>query len=131
MQGKITLITPPDLFENENISLLFMHLGDVDQEAVSKWFASSSVDQNVNIYFYDHDVNVPWLLHAVNRADYKFVNLDNLNYATIALSGYFLGKSNTYWKTENEGTAAVYHYINQNRITKIESFLEKVFYGKK
>ncbi len=131
MQGKITLITPPDLYENENLSLILIHLGDEDQELVSKWLADSDLKENVNIYFYDHDVNVPWLLHATSRSEYRFINLDNLNYATTALSGYFLGKSDTFWKTSNEATAAVYHHINQNRITKIESFLEKVFYGKK
>ena len=31
MNGKITLITPPDFFENDNHSILFVHLNDTDQ----------------------------------------------------------------------------------------------------
>ena len=58
------------------------------------------------------------------------MDLDQLNYATSALSGYILGKKNTHYKTDNENTSAVYHYINQNRITNIQSFLKRTFNDK-
>lgn len=127
MNGKITLITPPDIFENSNYSILFMHLSDDDQTKVSEWFAKSNISRNVNVYFYDHEVDLPWLFHALSRCEFKFIDVDSVNYITQSLSGYILGKSNTFYKTSNESTAAVYHYINQNKITNIEYFLEKVF----
>lgn len=130
MEGKITLITPPDIFENESYSVLFMHLSDADQEKVSEWLANSDITENINVYFYDQEIDLPWLFHALNRCEYKFIDLDGLNYATSSLAGFVLGKRETFYKVTDENTSAVYHYINQNRITNIESFLEKAFDGK-
>lgn len=129
MNGKITLITPPDFFENENKSILFIHLNEKDQQTISEWLAKSNITENINFYFYDHEIDLPWLFHALARSEYAYIDLDELNYATTTLSGYLLGKSNITYKTTNETTAAICHYINQNRITTIEKFLERVFNG--
>jgi hypothetical protein len=130
MEGKLTLITPPDIFENESLSVLFVHLNDEDQEKVSQWFANSEIKENVNIYFYSGEVDMPWFFHAMARSEYKYIDLDNLNNITSALSGYMLGKKNTYYKTNDENMSAVFHYINQNRITNIENFLQRAFNDK-
>lgn len=127
MDGKITLITPPDIFENESYSILFIHLSDADQETVSKWLVKSDIKENVNIYFYSGEQDITWFFHAMARSEYKYIDLDSLNNITSVLSGYILGKKNIFYKTENENTAAVCHYINQNRITNIESFLKRAF----
>lgn len=127
MQGKITLITPPDIFENDSFSILFVHLSEEDQNKVSEWLAKSDIKKNINVYFYDHEIDLPWLFHVMNRCDYKFIDLNNLNYATTMLSGYMLGKKDTYYKIDDESTSAVCHFINQDRITSIETFLEKAF----
>lgn len=129
MQGKITLITPPDLFENDSQSVLFVNLDVKDQEAVSAWLAKSELDKDINIYFYDNG-DAPWLLYALARCNYSILNLDQQNEITKVLAGYILGKKNIFYKTENENTAAICHYINQNRITNIELFLERVFNDK-
>lgn len=129
MQGKITLITPPDFFENELTSLLFIHLSEEDQSKVSNWFANSSIKENVNIYFFDREIDVPWLLHALNRCEYKYINLDNLNLVTSTLCGHILAKKNLFYKTDDKNKSAICHYLNQNRITNIEIFLERVFNG--
>ena len=127
MEGKITLITPPDIFENESYSILFVHLNEDDQEVVSKWMATANIKQNVNIYFYSGETELNWFLHAAAISEYKYIDLDGVNTITNVLSGYLLGKKNTYYKTSNENISSVCHYINQNRITKIESFLERAF----
>lgn len=130
MEGKITLITPPDVFENESYSVLFVHLNEDDQEIVSKWLASTDIKQNVNIYFYSGESELNWFFHAASISEYKYIDLDGVNTITNTLSGYILGKKNTYYKTSDENVSAVCHYINQNRITKIESFLERAFNDK-
>jgi hypothetical protein len=127
MDGKITLITPPDFFENESYSVLFMHLSDADQELVSEWLSKSNIKQHINVYFYDQEIALPWLFHAMGRCDYKYIDLNDVNRVTSALSGYILGKKNTFYKIDDESLSAVYHYVNQDRITNIESFLEKAF----
>jgi len=130
MDNRITLITPPDFFENESHSILFVHLGEEDQSIVSRWLANANLTEHVNIYFYDHEISLEWFFYALSRCEYKYIDLDELNHVTVQLSGYILGKKNTYYKTENESVSAVSHFINQNRITKIESFLERAFNDK-
>ena len=127
MDGKITLITPPDIFENDSYSVLFMHLSESDQQLVSEWLAKSNIEEHINVYFYDHEIQLQWLFHALARCDYKYIDLNELNDVTRALSGYIIGKKNTFYKVDNENLSAVYHYINQDRITNIETFLEKAF----
>lgn len=130
MEGKLTLITPPDIFENESYSLMFVHLSDEDQEKVSQWFANSDIKENINIYFYSGEADLSWFFHALARSEYKYIDLDSLNNVTSTLSGYMLGKRNTYYKTSDENTSAICHYINQNRITDIEKFLQRAFNDK-
>jgi hypothetical protein len=130
MDNRITLITPPDFFENESYSILFIHLGEEDQAVVSKWLANANLTEHINIYFYDHEISLEWFFYALSRCDYKYIDLDELNNITAQLSGYILGKKNTYYKTLDESRSAVSHFINQNRITKIESFLERAFNDK-
>jgi predicted nucleotidyltransferase len=125
MDGTLTLITPPDVFENESYSIMFMHLSDADQETVSRWLANSDIKENVNIYFYAGENDLLWFFHALARAEYRYIDLDSVNKITTTLSGYILGKKNTFYKTGDENLSAVCHYINQNRITNIESFLQR------
>jgi hypothetical protein len=129
MQGKITLVSPPDIYENENKSLLFLHLGDADQTAVSQWLSKSNFDQNLNIYVYTDEDDSDWLLYAVARCEYKYIDLDNMNSLTQALSGYLIGKNNFYYKTNQEWLGAVYSKINNNKINSIETFLENALNG--
>ena len=125
MEGKITLITPPDIFENDSYSILFVHLSDDDQEIVSKWLSESDIKENINIYFYSGETELNWFFHAAAIAEYKYIDLDSLNTVTSTLSGYLLGKKNTYYKTTDENVSAVCHYINQNRVNNISSFLQR------
>ena len=126
MQGKITLITPPDIYENSNLSILFVHLTDEEQDAVSRWLSNNDILDDVNIYMYSGETNVTWLLYALSRSDYKYINIDCVNYITQSLSGYILGKNNTYYKTSDENIAAVYSHINSKSITTVEQFLESI-----
>lgn len=129
MNGKITLITPPDIFENETKSILFIHLTPDDQERVSKWLSKTEIEENLNIYFFDNEIDVAWLLHAVSISNSVFIDFNNLNNITTTLGGYILGKKQVCYKTDDETTAATCQYINQNRVTTVELFLERVFNG--
>jgi hypothetical protein len=129
MQGKLTLITPPDIFENSNESILFVHLSDEEQETISKWLANNTVDADLNLYVYDGEPNTSWFLYALSRCEHKYINLDGLNYVTQALSGYALGKSGVHYSITNNELANVYNHINHNRVGRVEEFLERIFSG--
>jgi len=127
MSGKITLITAPDIYENGNLSILFCHLKNTDQEIVSKWLADKKLDININFYVYEGEPNIPWLFYAMGVSRYKYLDIDGMNNITSTISGYMLSKNNFYYKTNNENLAAIYNHINTGRITQIEQFLERVF----
>jgi hypothetical protein len=127
MNGKITLITPPDIWENENLSILLINLQDSDQIVVSEWLKNLDYDKNINLYFYTGEENTIWFLYALSRANYTFINVDQNCLVTNLLLGHVLGKNNVFYKTQNNNVSAVLSHINQNKITKIEYFLEEVF----
>jgi hypothetical protein len=131
VSGKITLITPPDIFENSNFSVLFAHISDEEQDFISKWLAESDFQENINFYVYSGEVNVNWFLYALNLCEYKYINIDCVNYITQALSGHALGKNNVFYKTQDENLAGVYSHINSNRIDHVKTFLESILGGNK
>ena len=130
MKNKLTLITPPDFFENDNLSILFIHLSDDEQDAISKWLADNDINVDVNFYVYMGEPTLPWFFYALARCDHKYINLDGNNSVTNALSGYVLGKSNVFYKTQDTNLASIYSHINTNRIDHIETFMESIFGGK-
>jgi hypothetical protein len=125
--NKITLITPPDLYENYNKSVLFINLNETDQESASKWLSNIDLKENYNFYIYSGEPDIPWLLHSSSASQFKFIDIDGLGEIPKQLTGYLLGKNNVYYKTADENLAAIYGHINTNRVSTIEKFLEKVF----
>jgi hypothetical protein len=125
MDGGITLVTPPDIYENNNLSILFMHLSDRDQDTVSQWLSQSDLKEDINIYVYNGEVNVSWLLYALGRCDYKYIDVDLANNVSQALMGYILGKNGICYHTEDENLAAIYSHINSNRTSSIKDFMER------
>ena len=130
MSGKITLITPPDIFENSNPSILFVHIDDKEQDIISKWLSNADLRHDINFYVYSGEINVSWFLYALSRCEYKYINIDCVNYITHAISGYALGKSGTFYKTTDENLAGVYSHINSNRVNQVEQFLESILGAK-
>ena len=47
--GKITLVTPPDFYENQNFSILMIGLSDSEQDKTSVWLGQSNITQDINI----------------------------------------------------------------------------------
>lgn len=126
MNGKITLITPPDIYENENTSILLVNLSEQEQDDVSLWFSNSNITGDINLYLYEGQVDMPWLLHAVARSEYRYINLNNSNNITQAISGYLLGKANFHYKIDDKNLSAIFSHINHNRVEHVEAFLERI-----
>lgn len=124
MPGKITIISPPDFYENSNASILFVHITNKEQEIVGKWLSQYHFEENINFYIYNGEPNIPWLLWAAGRCTHKYINLDKTNEITAALGGYLLGKHGFYYGISDKNIAAVYNYINVGRLEKIEDFLK-------
>lgn len=123
-QSKITLITPPDIFQNDQLSLMFIDIDTAEQEQVTTWFAHN-LQQPINLYFYQGEHNVPWLLHAMSTVRAVYFNLDNWSTVSSYLAGYLLGKPHVYWSTLHATTAEMYQHINCNRVNTAVEFLER------
>lgn len=125
----ITLITPPDIFENENVSILLMNITDQEQEDVSLWFSNNNIDKPINLYYYMGEPNIGWLLHAVAISKGVYLNCNNDSDVTKWITSYVLGKSNVWYNASDENFIALMSYINQKNIKNVKEFLE-VHFGK-
>jgi hypothetical protein len=126
MQNKLTLITPPDFYENSNFSVLFLGITEQDQDAASKWLAGNSYP-DTNFYYYQGEPNIPWLLYAANRSDIKFLNFDSNGSIINIMGSYILGRPNVYYTTKDENLKQLMSHINNNFVDSIEKFLERAF----
>jgi hypothetical protein len=127
MKNKVTLITPPDFFENSSYSLLLININEHDQEKISKYLANLDIDQHLNIYFYSGEPNIDWLLYALARTDAVFIDLDNADKIVTALSGYIVSRPLVRYQTHDEVISKIYQHINSNQVPDIDFFLEEIF----
>lgn len=127
MPLKITLVTPPDIFQNDNPSILLANLSLKEQDQATKFLGELDVDLNLNIYFYQNEPNVIWFLHSLATTSHKYIDIDNTNGMSEMLLSYMLSKPSTYYKTEDKNKNAVFCHINQNRVDSVTDFLERVF----
>lgn len=121
---KITLITPPDFFENDVYSVLFINITEAEQDESSNWLGNLKSDKHLNIYYYQGEPHIEWLLFALNRADAVYINADTESDVTRWLMSFVLSKSNVYYRTDNQNLKSLFSYINQKNIDSITKFLE-------
>ena len=129
MSSKITLITPPDIFENSNTSLMLIGLDDKDQDQASLWLGANAKDLDLNLYFYQGEPNMTWLLYALNRANATFINLDADKAIITIMGSYILGKPGIFYTTKDANMKALLSHINNNFVPDVETFLKKVLDG--
>lgn len=125
MSLTITLITPPDIFENENPSIFLINLTEEEQDRATAWLADCKLSIDLNVYYIQSEPNIVWFLHAMNRSSHKYINLDNTSSMTEMISGYLLGKNDVFYSTNDKNKVAVFSHINQNRIADVKEFLER------
>jgi hypothetical protein len=125
----ITLITPPDIFENENTSILLMNISDQEQEESSHWLATHTVDKPINLYYYQGEPNMGWLFHAIAISKGVYLNCNNDSDVTKWITSYVVGKPNVWYKSDDVNLNNLLSYINQKQVKNITEFLE-VHFGK-
>jgi len=126
MTAKITLVTPPDIFENSNISIMFVNPSEEDQDVSSTWLSTNLADGEINLYYFQGEPEIPWLLHALAVSNSVYFNLDNLPDVSTVMMSYILSKPNVHYKTNNPHIKAIAQYINPRSVDSITNYLEKV-----
>lgn len=126
MKAKVTFITPPDIFENSNISILLMNPSDKDQDIASFWLSENLQDININIYYFQGEPEIPWLLHALSVSEFVYFNLDDLPDVSTVMMSYVLGKPNVFYRTANPHIKSIASHINNQCVDTITNFFERV-----
>lgn len=126
MKNKITLITPPDYFENFNYSLGLINISQEDQEKITNWLEKLDIDEPLNIYFYASENNPNWLLYASKHSDLLFFDLDSNCPVAQILQGYILANPRVYYQTRNEFKGTVGDCVSSNRVPDIDYWLKEI-----
>lgn len=126
MNNKFTFITPPDVYENFNMSILFVHTDDNDKEKIIKWLSNSTFDQNINIYLFDKEIDIQWLFHYSSISKFKYINIDKTTIITHPLTSYLIGKYDFCYNTTDINLSQVFGHLSNNKVNQIEKFLERV-----
>ena len=87
-----------------------------------------SINNPIVIYLYElaDNLEVTWLMDAVQKTDLVFIDVDNCSPIVRNLASYIIGKPKTFYLTNQPET--VYNIINVNRIYDIKQFMEGVNY---
>jgi hypothetical protein len=128
---KITLITPPDFYENETYSILLIGITEEEQDQISHQLGQLDSDTPLNIYYFQGENNMEWLLFALNRCNAVYINADSGTDLIKWLASYMLGKSNVWYTTTDDNLKSLFSYINQKYVPNISKFIEAHFDDKK
>jgi hypothetical protein len=126
--GKITLITPPDFYENSNPSILLIGLSEQEQDHSSQWLGQElELDKDVNLYYYQNEDSIEWLLYAIARSNAVYINADSESSVVQTFLSYMLGKSHVYFSSQDPEKLRLFSFINGHRVNNITEFLQGVF----
>ncbi len=125
--NKITLITPPDFYENSNPSILLIGFDEKQQDETSQWLGQNDFKSNINLYYYQGEDNIEWLLYAIARSDKILVNADSDSFVVDRLLSYILGRPNVWYTTQDQELRQLYNYINGHFVNTVSEFFEGTF----
>jgi hypothetical protein len=127
---KVTLITPPDFYENGSYSILLIGISEEEQDQISHQLGQLDSDTPLNIYYFQGENNMEWLLFALNRSDAIYINTDSGTDLVKWMASYMLGKSNVWYTTSDAELKSLFSYINQRYVPDIKTFIEVQFDNK-
>jgi|CryBogDrversion2_4_1035264.scaffolds.fasta_scaffold56622_1 hypothetical protein len=131
MTIKITLITPPDIYQNSNDGIFLINLSEAEQLEATRWLGAFETEQDVNIYFYQGETDTPWFLHSLASSKYKYIELHSRMDIGFLMASYLLSKPNTFYSSTDPNLLSMYNYINQNQVSGIVDFFERTLGAEK
>ena len=109
---KINLITPPDKLFNNTSNFLLIKPSTAVKVEFQKILAN--IDAEINVYLYEGEQNIEWLLDVVHRADICILDIDNCDPVTKLFVSYILALDGVFYFTKDDQTP--YQLLNKNRI---------------
>lgn len=112
MNSKINLITPPDKLFNYGENFLLIKPSTAVKIEFQKILAQ--IDAEINVYLYEGEQNIEWLLDVLHRADICIIDIDNCDPTTKLFISYILALEGVFYITNDDVTP--YSLLNKNRI---------------
>lgn len=125
--NKIALITPPDYYENSNPSIMLIGFDEEQQDESSRWLGANDIKTNINLYYYQGEDNIEWMLYALARADKVFINADCDFFNVQKLLSYIISRPNVYYTTNDEQLRQLYNHISGHYVNSVTEFFEGTF----
>jgi len=114
--SNLNLITPPDkLFTNNQKFLLIYPSDDVKDQFNN---LTLNYEEPLDVYIYEEDDDVDWLLSVCHLADTVVIDIDNCPPKVRDLASYIIANTNTFWLT-NSGDS-YYNKLSINRIYNLD-----------
>jgi hypothetical protein len=130
MTGKITLISPPDVYVNKSYSIILVNTTDEEESKITEWFTEHNLEKEISIYFYNGTNNLQWLVTAFSIAKHRYINVDQTyqltNDNSHYLLSYLLSCDNCHYTLKNDNLFEIYRLLNTSRIDSITEFLDRV-----
>jgi hypothetical protein len=111
----ITLITSPDKVFNQNESILLVFPSESTRASIQSFLAES--EHPYNVYLYNEDNNIDWLLSVHKFCNLCVLDLDNFPPELTKLVSYLISFPQTYWLTKGE-----HLYYNKLSVNRIYNF---------
>jgi hypothetical protein len=124
-QIKMTLITPPDTLQNENVSVLLVNPSDQDKDSFNT--VAKDLKNSINLYLFDEETHddPSWLIDVAQSVDYIIVNIDHSRKIEWLIA-WLLNFSKTFYLTTKDHMP--YNKINVNKVYDISQVAEGVNY---
>lgn len=152
--GQITLVTPPDFFQNQNKSFCLINFSKRDKDSFADQLNLHMPNEDVTVYLWDDnnfsvtdsvDKNTPgydayikewqhtqtnrdynWLLNACRESSTVILNMDYISKPLMIWSGYILTLSKTHFINSNEAEAKTLNVLNRNRTESVPNLFKKL-----
>lgn len=128
--NKINLISPPDKLYNNHKTFNLVCATQKEKENLSFALSKNNKGEDIDIYVYNNENNLLWLLDVINRKNYTYLNLDNLQGNVVQYTSYIVSLPNVYYYTKDLKTKAIYELISTNLVESFDKFIEKVLNDK-
>jgi hypothetical protein len=120
MQNSIKIITPPDLIFDQAESILIVCPSTELKKSLEEYLVNH--EDAVNIYLFNNETNIKWLLITAKMSDIIIIDIDNCDENVSHFLGYLLTLPNTYYKCEHKKVE--WELINQNRFFDFPNILK-------
>lgn len=123
--SSITLVSPPDILINNQLSILLVHPDNWLKAKFQDML--TEIDESITVYLYEVPVeleDIDWVLTMQQSADYTIIDIDNSCLGVRTLASFMLSQSNTFWLTKSGGM--YYNKINANRIYDLDIIKKQI-----